>query len=66
MSAERFYRRFPAQRRTWCVPVTSARPSGAKNGSQRTRAVGHESGEGAAPDGSGSAPVDLKTRGSKE
>jgi hypothetical protein len=66
MSAERFYKRFPAQRRTWCVPVTSTRPNEAKNGSQRARDVGQANGEGASPEGSGSAPVDLKSRGSKE
>jgi hypothetical protein len=65
MSVERFYKRFPAARRTWCVPVTSARAEETEE-SQPARAVGQESGGGVSPEGSGSAPVDLKSRGSKE
>jgi hypothetical protein len=61
MSAERFYKRFPASRRKWCVPVTSARPRETEE-SQRARAAGQESGDGPAPEGSGSAPVDLKSK----
>jgi hypothetical protein len=65
MSAERFYKRFPAARRTWCVPVTSTRLE--KTGrSQRARAAGQASGDGVSPEGGPSAPVDLKSRGSKE
>jgi hypothetical protein len=65
MSASSFYKRFPAQRRTWCVPVTSARADGAER-FQSGRAAAQESGDGVSPEGSGPAPVDLKSRGSKE
>jgi hypothetical protein len=64
MSA-RFHRRFPAARRQACVPVTSARADEARE-PHRARAAGQASGEGTSPDGSGPAPVDLKSRGSKE
>jgi hypothetical protein len=65
MSVERFHKRFPAQRRTWCVPVTSTRPEGAER-SHRARDVGQASGEGVSPDGSGSAPVDVNIKRIKE
>jgi hypothetical protein len=61
MSAERFYKRFPAQRRTWCVPVTSARPDETRRFRQAS-AVGQASGGGVSPEGSGSAPVDLNIK----
>jgi hypothetical protein len=57
----RFYKRFPAERRTWCVPVTSTRPTETER-SRKDRAAGQESGEGASPEGSGSAPVDLNIK----
>jgi hypothetical protein len=62
MSESRFYKRFPAQRRTWCVSVTGARSNEAKNGSQQARAVGQASGTGVSPKGSGPAPVDLNIK----
>jgi hypothetical protein len=65
MSASGFYKRFPVARRRACVPVTSARTDEADR-SQQARDVGQASGEGASPKGSGSAPVDLKSRGPKE
>jgi hypothetical protein len=64
MSA-RFYKRFPTQRRRACVPVTSTRPDQTGR-SVQTRAVGQASGEGASPQGSGSAPVDLNVKRIKE
>jgi hypothetical protein len=61
MSAQRFYKRFPVLRRRACVPVTSARAAETKK-AQRARAAGQASGEGASPEGSGSAPVDLNVK----
>jgi hypothetical protein len=51
MSASRFYKRFPVQRRRRCVPVTSARPNEVKNGPQQARAVAEASGDGVSPEG---------------
>jgi hypothetical protein len=65
MSASRFYKRFPVSRRRACVLVTSTRTDEAER-SQQTRAAGQANGEGTVPQGSGPAPVDLKSRGSKE
>jgi hypothetical protein len=65
MSASRFYKRFPAERRRACVPVTSVRPDETVR-SQPGRAAGQASGDGTPPEGGGPVPVDLKSRGSKE
>jgi hypothetical protein len=51
MSAERFYKRFPVARRRACVPVTSTRPDETER-SDRARAGGQTSGDGAPPEGS--------------
>jgi hypothetical protein len=61
MSAQRFDKRFPAERRQACVPVTSTRANEAER-SLRARAASQTSGEGASPEGSASAPVDLNIK----
>jgi hypothetical protein len=45
MSASGSYKRFPAERRRACVPVTSARPAGAEK-SRQARAAAQQSGAG--------------------
>jgi hypothetical protein len=62
MSASNFYKRFPVRRRIWCLPVTSVRTNGAKNGSRQARAAEQTNGEGTPPTWSGSAPVDLNIK----
>jgi hypothetical protein len=56
--AARSYKRFPAERRRACVPVTSARLRGTAR-SLPVRAVKGASGAGASPGGSAPAPVDF-------
>jgi hypothetical protein len=53
------YKRFPAERRKACVPVTSARPSGARR-SLTGRAVGDQSGGDVPSEGRGPASVDFE------
>jgi hypothetical protein len=65
MSVSGSFKRFPAQRRRACVPVTSARPDETEK-SQQACAAEQASGDGAPPEGSALVPVDLKSRGSKE
>jgi hypothetical protein len=55
------YKRFPAARRTACVPVTSARADRAER-SVRARAAGQASGDGASPGRRASVPVDLNIK----
>jgi hypothetical protein len=57
MSASSF-KRFPAQRRTACVPVTSTRPDETER-SQWTGAGGQASGDGVSPGRRASVPVDF-------
>jgi hypothetical protein len=61
MSAPRFYKRFPVQRRRACVPVTST-PLDKTGRSHQARAAGQASGGGVSPERSGSAPVDLNIK----
>jgi hypothetical protein len=63
--SSRFYKRFPAERRKACMPVTSTRPSQATR-SQQARAVAQQNGRGASPGRSAPAPLDLNIKRTKE
>jgi hypothetical protein len=58
-------RRFPAERRRACVPVTGARPRGTRR-SLPARAVAKQSGIGASPEREALLPVDFIIKRIKE